>query len=69
MKESLRSLDNRVIFRETFNSFYDIAKNGGTQTAVTISNGTGSFNGSTSKIIYGNDLGAATCSIRVKFKS
>jgi hypothetical protein len=41
MKESLRSLDSRILFRETFNSFDDIAKNGGSFTngTPTLSNG------------------------------
>jgi len=43
MKESLQSLDRSVVFRETFNSFSDIQKNGGTPTAVTLSNGTAFF--------------------------
>ena len=53
----------------SFNSFDDIAKNGGTQTAVTISNGTGSFvNASSSKITYNSDI-IGTVSIRFKIKS
>ena len=69
MKESKSRLDSRIIWSETFNSLDDISRNWWTATNVTVTNGTGSFNGTNSKIVYGNDLGAATCSIRVKFKS
>jgi len=52
MKESNRNLDTRCVFRETFNSEYAVANNGGTNTDVSLSNGIGTFNGSTSKILY-----------------
>jgi len=38
-RESLSGIDGNLIFRETFNSYNDISRNGGTQTNVTIYNG------------------------------
>jgi len=55
-KESLVHLSRHCIFRETFNSGYAIARNGGDNTDVVVSGGTGSFNGTSSRINYGNKL-------------
>lgn len=51
-KESLKSQYPNLIFRETFDSEQDVMNNGGTPTAVTFANGIGTFNGSSSRIIY-----------------
>jgi hypothetical protein len=68
MKESLSSIDNRVIFRETFNSFDDISKNGGTPTNITLNNGVLiSQSLSTSRILYPFNT-RGVCSIRFVFK-
>lgn len=66
MKESLSSIDNRVIFRETFNSFDDISKNGGTLgVTATISNGQMIVTADTSVITY-NQVLNGTFSVRIR---
>lgn len=43
-----------VVFRETFHSSYDVARNGGAETDVAFENGVASFNGSSSYIYFQN---------------
>jgi hypothetical protein len=52
--KSLYSGDKSCVFRETFNSQSDVERNGGTCTYIVFSNGTAYFNGTSSKIDYGN---------------
>jgi len=65
MKEALTSPYNKCIFRETFS---DVRRNGGVPTAVTISNGIGSFNGTSSYIKYNKVLNGVY-SVRIKAKN
>ena len=67
MKEALTSPYNKIVFRETFNSEQAVRNNGGVPTAVTISKGIGSFNGTTSEIVYPKNFNG-TYSIRIRFK-
>ena len=67
MKEALTSPYNKIVFRETFNSEQAVRNNGGVPTAVTISKGIGSFNGTTSGIVYPKNFNG-TYSIRIRFK-
>jgi len=50
MKEGYYNRDKSCIFRETFNSEFNVRKNNGVPTDVTFSDGVGSFNGSSSFI-------------------
>ena len=68
MKESKYSVDNRIVFRETFESEDSVRRNGGTPTDVVFTEGVGRFNGSSSKILYKLSLNGIY-SIRIKFKS
>lgn len=68
MKEALTSPYNRIVFRETFNSEQSVRSNGGVPTAVTISKGIGSFNGTTSYIKYNKNLNGVY-SVRIKSKN
>lgn len=53
MKESVLKTDKNIVFKETFGSEDLVRANGGTPTAVTFSNGVGSFLlSSSSKISY-----------------
>ncbi len=55
MKEALYPIvGSNVVFKETFNSLNDIDRNGGTPTDVSVSNGVGTFNGTTSYIDTNN---------------
>lgn len=65
MKESLRHIDNRIVFRETFDSEFITRKIGGVPTNVSYSKGVGEFDG-TGNIIYPN-ITSDTYSIRIKF--
>jgi len=67
VKESLSGIDKRLIFRETFNDEASVRANGGTPTAVTFSNGVGSFNGTTSFISYPRRFKNEIYSIRIRF--
>ena len=67
-KESLRGIDSRLVFRETFNSESDTINNGGTSTAVDFSEGIGTFNGIDSFITYSSILNN-TYSFRIKLNS
>ena len=67
MKESLYNIEKSCVFRETFNSFDAIHKNGGTPTDVSLSNGVGSFSLSTSSIIY-QKRHKGNYSVRIKGK-
>ena len=66
MKESLYNINKSNVFRETFDSFDSIKKNGGTQTNVDLSNGVAEFDNSPSKVSYNTGL-EGTFSIRIKF--
>lgn len=66
MKESKYSVDNRIVFRETFESEDSVRKNGGTPINVLFSEGVGQFNGS-SQIKYPKII-SGTYSIRIRFK-
>ena len=44
-RESLRHIDNRIVFKETFDSEFQTRRLGGIPTDVDYSNGVGSFNG------------------------
>lgn len=44
--------NNRIVFRETFDDEFSVRRNGGTPTDVVFSEGKGTFNGSSSKIVY-----------------
>ena len=68
-KESLYGLDSRLLFRETFNSFDDIAKiNKGATTSLNLAKGVATFNGTTSKSSYPGKLfnPAGNWSIRIR---
>ena len=67
MKEALTSPYNKIVFRETFNSEQAVKNNGGVPTDVTISKGIGSFNGTSSGIVYPKNFNG-TYSIRIRFK-
>ena len=67
MKEALTSPYNKIVFRETFNSEQAVRNNGGVPTDVTISKGIGSFNGTSSGIVYPKNFNG-TYSIRIRFK-
>jgi len=72
-KESLQSLDKNLIFRETFNSFSDIAKNGGVISGnPTLSNGVIALDGTEDFLTYNKILdslkGSTIGSIRIKLK-
>lgn len=66
MKESLSAIPKQPIFRETFTDEQTTRLNGGVPTAVTYSNGIGTFNGTTSFVSYSKPLNG-TYSIRFKF--
>ena len=69
-KESKYSQDSRLVFRETFNSYDDVVRNGATNiTNVTLNNGIASFNGNTSNLVYFGKLQAGVVTLRIKFKS
>ena len=68
MKEALTSPYNKIVFRETFNSEQAVRNNGGVPTAVTISKGVGSFNGTSSYIKYNKALNGVY-SVRIKAKN
>jgi hypothetical protein len=69
-KESLTHIEDprRLLFRETFNSEQGVKRNGGTPTDVVFSEGKGSFNGTTSNILYNMSL-RGTYTVRMVFKS
>jgi len=67
-KESLKSVDSRVIFRSTFNSFDDVAKDGGVLTNATINNGVLTFNGTTSNLYYTPEI-ITVGTVRMKIKT
>jgi hypothetical protein len=68
--ESLSNLDKRCIFRETFNSAQDTAKNGGAITGTTFSNGIGTFNGTGyTKFNFRDSRVSGTYSVRIKFRT
>lgn len=66
MRESKYKAEKGLVFRETFNSEQDVRRNGGVLTDVTFENGTGIFNGTSSKIIYDKKING-TVTIRIKF--
>ncbi len=69
MKEAPNSPYNRCIFRETFTDEQSVRRNnGGVPTDVTISNGIGSFNGTSSYIKYNKVLNGVY-SVRIKAKN
>lgn len=68
MKESLSSVDNRVVFRQTFNSFESISDKNGTAVSVSINNGVATFDGTNSYISYAPNA-SGVVSVRIKFKS
>lgn len=68
MKEAPNSPYAKLIFRETFNDEQSVRNNGGVPTAVTISKGVGSFNGTTSYIKYNKNLNGVY-SVRIKSKN
>ena len=70
VKESLSSPIKPPIFKETFNSEQSTRNNGGTPTAITYSNGVGTFDGATSKINYPMRTISLTGNswIRIKYK-
>ena len=67
-KESLHTFEKSVIFRETFNSEFDVRKNGGDPVDVSFSDGIGSFNGSSSNIKYSPKNIGKEFTIRMKIK-
>jgi len=67
MKEAPNSPYNKLVFRETFSDEQSVRRNGGVPTDVTISNGIGSFNGTSSGIVYPKNFNG-TYSIRIRFK-
>jgi hypothetical protein len=58
MKEALYHIEapTRIVFRETFESEQSVRRNGGTPTDVTFSKGAASFNGTSSRIDYPQQL-------------
>ena len=52
MREAPDSPYKRLVFREVFDSEQGVRSRGGVPTDVSISKGIGSFNGTTSKIVY-----------------
>lgn len=69
MKESLYSPIKAPIFKETFTSEDLVRKNGGTPAAVTFSNGVGSFNGTSSKIVSDKIFPNGAFTVRAKLKT
>jgi len=69
VRQSQSSVDSRIIFKETFNSEESVRRNGGVPTDMTVENGKGVFNGTSSKILYPdfNHLHLGNFSIRIKF--
>jgi len=68
-KESKYSSENRrKIFYETFNDEQTVRKNGGLPTAVTFAEGAGTFNGTSSDIIY-STIFNGTYSVRILLTS
>jgi hypothetical protein len=68
MKESLRKIDPRIIFRETFADEQSVRVNNGIPTAVTFSNGVAQcVAANSSKIYYSNLNLKGTYSVRIKF--
>ena len=68
MKESKYHIENnRVIFRETFNSLQETISNGASVTNVTFSKGVGEFNGTNSGISYERLSETGTISVRLVF--
>ncbi|HMA59519.1 MAG TPA: LamG-like jellyroll fold domain-containing protein [Halanaerobiales bacterium] len=68
MKESLYHIDNRCVFRETFNDEFTVRKNGRVSTNVSFKNGIANFNGVSSRIVCNGILLNGTYSIRIKVK-
>jgi len=66
-KESKYSNYPNLVFREVFSSEQETRNNGGVPTDVTISKGIGSFNGTSSGIVYPKNFNG-TYSIRIRFK-
>jgi len=72
MRQARYSVEHpRVIFRETFNSEFDVRRNGGTPTDVTFSNGIGTFDGAASVVTYEREglRQANPWSVRIRFKA
>jgi hypothetical protein len=67
-KQSLYAQYPNLVFREVFNDEQSTRQNGGVPTAVTYQNGSGVFNGSSSRIIYSKSL-SGTYSVRIRFNS
>lgn len=65
MKESIKGIDRNLIFRETFNSEQTVRRNGGQPTDIDFSNGIGTLNGASRKIIYPIKYGVKTIRFKI----
>lgn len=52
MKESLHTIERQCIWKEGFQSAFDVRRNGGEATDVSFQNGVGTFNGTSSYVLY-----------------
>ena len=67
MKESAHRPDKKLIFSENFDSEQGVRSRGGISTDVTFENGVGSFNGTSSRILYSFFTKSKPYSIRIKY--